>query len=85
MTVDLVTQQSIEAERPDSTPRIVLGLLLAGRWANEVAAGLGKTLEQPLVSQHPSVRWGPTWAPLCSSRDERCAKPSAARKRSATT
>jgi hypothetical protein len=35
----------------------VLGLLLAGRWADEVAAGLGSALEEQLVRRHGSVRW----------------------------
>jgi hypothetical protein len=61
MTVDLAahrpTEQRVSNEQPDTGPCIVLGLLLAGRWANEVAAGLGKALEDQLVTRHPSVRW----------------------------
>jgi hypothetical protein len=61
MTVGLATgcptEQRLTEEQPDSGPCIVLGLMLAGRWATEVAAGLGKALEDQLVTQHPSVRW----------------------------
>jgi hypothetical protein len=61
MSVDLAahrpTEQRQSDEHPETGPCITLGLLLAGRWANEVAAGLGKALENQLVRQHPSVRW----------------------------
>jgi hypothetical protein len=61
MAVDLATEpspdQCVLDEQSESEACVVLGLLLAGRWANEVAAGLGKTLEGQLVKRHPSVRW----------------------------
>jgi hypothetical protein len=44
-------------ERSESGPGIVLGLLIAGRWANEVAAGLAGALEEQLARRHSSVRW----------------------------
>ncbi|MGZ4233838.1 MAG: hypothetical protein ACXVUE_08990 [Solirubrobacteraceae bacterium] len=61
MSVDLAAQhpaeECVSREQPEAGPCITLGLLLAGRWANEVAVGLGKALEAQLVAQHPSVRW----------------------------
>lgn len=61
MTGDLAAERPSEQRAPDEQPVtgpcVVLGLLLAGRWANEVAAGLSKALEDQLVTRHPSVRW----------------------------
>jgi uncharacterized membrane protein len=51
------SEPEISRETAEAGPRIVLGLLLAGRWASEVASGLGKVLEDRLVARHPSVRW----------------------------
>jgi uncharacterized membrane protein len=51
------TEQEISREEAETGPRIVLGLLLAGRWATEVASGLAKVLEDRLATRHPSVRW----------------------------
>jgi uncharacterized membrane protein len=44
-------------EQPGAKPCIVLGLLLAGRWATEVASGLGEALEHQLAARHSSVGW----------------------------
>src|SRR5260370_38506099 len=61
MTGELAAEHPSEPraseEQPATGPRVVLGLLLAGRWANEVAAGLGKALTDQLMTQHPSARW----------------------------
>ncbi len=61
MTGDLAAEhppeQRASDEQPVTGPCVVLGLLLAGRWANEVAAGLSRALKDQLVTQHPSVRW----------------------------
>jgi uncharacterized membrane protein len=61
MTVDPAaqrpTEQDVLREEADTGPRIVLGLMLAGRWATEVASGLGKVLQDRLATRHPSVRW----------------------------
>jgi hypothetical protein len=35
----------------------VVGILLVGRWANEVASGLTEELEELLAARHGSVRW----------------------------
>ena len=49
MTGELAAEHPSEQraceEQPVTGPCVVLGLLLAGRWANEVAAGLGTALK----------------------------------------
>ncbi len=51
------SEQRASDEQPVTGPCVVLGLLLAGRWANQVATGLSKALEDQLGTRHPTVRW----------------------------